>query len=90
MIASSFIKMRDTKDCKKVNLYVYQRLIGKLMYFSYTTRPDIVFVVEQLNRYNFNPRKDYFQAVKRVVKYLKETIKISFFFGLKINSMIAK
>lgn len=42
----SSIKITDLSDYKKANLYMYQGLVGKLIYFSYSIRPDIVFVVE--------------------------------------------
>lgn len=54
------IKMLDLKDYKEANLYTYQRPIEKLMYLSYSTRPDISFVVEQLSRHNTDPRKRHF------------------------------
>lgn len=57
--ASSCIKMTDLEHYKNVNFHIYQRLIRKLIYLSCSIRPDIIFVVEQLNRYNANLRKDY-------------------------------
>lgn len=41
----SSIKMRDLKVNKEADLCKYQRFIGKLIYFLYSTRPDIPFVV---------------------------------------------
>lgn len=85
IIAASFIKIIDPKDYKKDNLYTYQRFIGKLIYFSYGLRPDIIFVIRQLNKYNSEQRKDYLWAVKKVLGYLKKTIEISLTFDRKLT-----
>lgn len=77
------IEMLDLENYEEANLHTYQRLVGKLMYFLYGTRPDILFVVEQLSKYNTNLRKRYLQATKRVVRYLKRTIKMGLIFGQK-------
>lgn len=45
MKADSLLKMTDPQDYKEADLRMYQRLVGKLMYLSYSTRPDIAFVV---------------------------------------------
>nr|GFB23247.1 zinc finger, CCHC-type [Tanacetum cinerariifolium] len=52
----------------------YSRLIGCLMYAMTCTRPDIAFVVGKLSRYASNPRNQHWQAIQRVLKYLKKTI----------------
>lgn len=40
-----FIKILESGNYKKVDIKPYQCLIGKLMYLSYGTRPDITFAV---------------------------------------------
>nr|GEX78372.1 zinc finger, CCHC-type [Tanacetum cinerariifolium] len=37
-------------------------------------RPDIAFVVEKLSRYTSNPETQHWQAIQRVLEYLKKTI----------------
>lgn len=81
MKAGSSIEMSDPEDYEEANLHTYQRLVGKLMYFSCGTRPDISFVVGQLSRHNADPRKGHLRAVKRVVRYLKGTIEMGLIFG---------
>lgn len=73
--------MIDLEDYKKANLHTYQRFVGYLMYFSCGKRPDIIFVVGQLSRYNANLKKGHFQAAKKIVKYLKKIIKMNKIFG---------
>ena len=49
----------------------YARIIGCLMYAITCTRPDIAFVVGKLSRYTNNPSQAHWQAVYRILKYLK-------------------
>lgn len=62
--AGSFIDMSDLEDYKEVDLQTYQCLIEKLMNLTYDTRPDIIFAVGQLSRYNANPKKFIFKSQK--------------------------
>lgn len=63
----SFIKIIELDNYEKVELQLYQYFIGKLIYFVFNIRPDIMFVVGQLSKYYANPRKNYIRVTKRVV-----------------------
>nr|GFA73842.1 hypothetical protein [Tanacetum cinerariifolium] len=52
----------------------YSRVIGCLMYAMTYTRHDIAFVVGKLSRYTSSPGSQHWQAIQRVLKYLKKTI----------------
>nr|GEW18775.1 hypothetical protein [Tanacetum cinerariifolium] len=52
----------------------YSRVIGCLMYAMTCTRPDIAFILEKLSRYTSNPGTQHWQAIQRVLKYLKKTM----------------
>nr|GEZ03966.1 zinc finger, CCHC-type [Tanacetum cinerariifolium] len=52
----------------------YSRVIGCLMYAMTCTRPNITFVVGKLSRYTSNPGTRHWQAIQKVLKYLKKTI----------------
>ncbi|GJW78235.1 zinc finger, CCHC-type containing protein [Tanacetum coccineum] len=52
----------------------YYRVIGCLMYAMTCTRPDIAFVVGKLSRYTSNSGTQHWQAIQRVLKYLKKTM----------------
>ncbi|GJS09344.1 zinc finger, CCHC-type containing protein [Tanacetum coccineum] len=52
----------------------YSRVIGCLMYAMTCTRPDIAFVVGKRSRYTSNPGTQHWQAIQRVLKYLKKTM----------------
>ncbi|XP_073526018.1 uncharacterized protein [Phyllobates terribilis] len=52
----------------------YSSVIGCLMYAMTSTRPDIAFAVGKLSRYTSNPSVHHWQAVYRVLRYLKGTM----------------
>ncbi len=72
--ADCFIEMSEPGDYKEVDIKHHQRLIGKLMYLFFGTRPDIAFAVGQLSKQNLDPRAGHMKAAKKVVWYLKETM----------------
>ncbi|KAL0413413.1 UNVERIFIED_CONTAM: Retrovirus-related Pol polyprotein from transposon TNT 1-94 [Sesamum radiatum] len=52
----------------------YSKVIGCLMYAMTSTRPDIAYAVEKLSRFTSNPSTHHWQAIRRVLKYLKKTM----------------
>ncbi|GJW93558.1 zinc finger, CCHC-type containing protein [Tanacetum coccineum] len=52
----------------------YSRVISCLMYAMTCTRPDIAFDVGKLSRYTSNHGTQHWQAIQRVLKYLKKTM----------------
>lgn len=61
-------------DCIDSSLYEdetqYIRLIGRLLHLT-TTRPNISFVVQQLNQHVSKPKVIHFKVVVYVLQYLK-------------------
>ena len=51
----------------------YWTVIGMLMYLAANTRLDIAFAVHQAARFSHAPRQSHAVAVKRILRYLKET-----------------
>ena len=58
---------------REVDPAEYQAIVGSLMYVALATRPDILFAVSALSRYNSCPRTTHLTAAKRVLQYLKTT-----------------
>ena len=52
---------------------LYQRKIGFFFFTIIFTRPDIVFVVSKLFRFNVRFEKKYYTAVKQVLQYFYHT-----------------
>uniref|UniRef100_A0A2N9FYP7 Reverse transcriptase Ty1/copia-type domain-containing protein n=1 Tax=Fagus sylvatica TaxID=28930 RepID=A0A2N9FYP7_FAGSY len=51
----------------------YRSVVGSLQYLS-LTRPDISFAVNKVCQFMANPTEDHWSAVKRILRYLKDTI----------------
>ena len=56
----------------------YARIIGSVMFLMNSTRPDIAYAVSRLSRYTHNPGNDHWIALRRLLRYLKGTIKLVF------------
>lgn len=74
MKTSCFIGMLKSINQEKVDIKPYQYLIEKLIYLLYGTRPNIIFTIGQINKYNLNPKSGHMKTAKKLVKYLKGTI----------------
>ena len=63
----------DTDGPPFSETWKYRTIIGMLMFLSANTRPDISFAVHQAARFSHAPRQSHAIAVKRILRYLKET-----------------
>lgn len=52
----------------------YSQIIGSLMYLVSAMRLDISFAVRKLSQFVSNPGDDHWQALERLMRYLKGTI----------------
>ena len=64
------MKLQHAKTEDEINIEKFQRLIGRLIYLSHT-RPDIAFAVNRVSQFMHSPRQEHFEAVYRILKYLK-------------------
>ncbi|XP_042012296.1 secreted RxLR effector protein 161-like [Salvia splendens] len=51
----------------------YSNVIGSVMYLMVSTRPDMAYVVSCLGRYMANPGPVHWEALKWLLRYLKNT-----------------
>lgn len=62
------------------NAEVYWRLVGKLLYLTFT-RPDITFAVHKLCQFTSSPRAPHLHAAYKVLHYLKGTVGLGLFYS---------
>jgi hypothetical protein len=74
------------KDCMK-NM-PYHQAIDSLVWAAVTIRPDIVFAVSLFSQFMENPREVHWEAIKRVLRYLKGTKNNKLIIGKIKNGLI--
>lgn len=67
---------RDPKDS-----FPFREAVGSLMFAATCTRPDIAFAVNQVAQFSTNPAKAHWEAVKRILSYLRGTITSGICYG---------
>ena len=67
-----------------IDIKKYRGMIGYLLYLS-TSRPDIIFSVCMCARYQSNPKESHLSVVKRIMRYLLDTINLGLWY-LKSSS----
>ena len=75
--ASIHLKKHDGNSVSQAE---YAKIIGSLMFLMNYTRLDIAYVVSRLSRYTHNPSRNHWDALRRVLKYLKGTIDWGLYF----------
>jgi hypothetical protein len=66
-------KLSKDDDSPDVDQSSYQSMIGILLYIT-AFCPDIMHVVGMVGRYQSAPKQSHLQAIKRIFRYLKETM----------------
>ena len=64
-----------------IALLEYDNVIGSLMHVMYCTRLDIALVMCKLSRFTSNPSVEHWNAIGRVLGYLKRTINLGLFYN---------
>ena len=66
----------------------YQNAIGAIMYLYQATRPDLGFSISCLSRFNNNFQEQHWKSVKRIFRYLKQTINYKLTFTKDADSSV--
>lgn len=65
--------LEDNNDKRDMEKVPFREAVGSLMFAACVSRSDIMFAVSVVSRYLENPRLEHWQAVKRIIRYAKET-----------------
>jgi hypothetical protein len=66
-------KLSKDDNSPDVDQSSYRSMIGSLLYIT-ASCPDIMHVVGMVGRYQFSPKQSHLLVVKRIFRYLKETM----------------
>nr|GEU76245.1 retrovirus-related Pol polyprotein from transposon TNT 1-94 [Tanacetum cinerariifolium] len=66
-------KLDEDKEGKAIDPLHYRGMIGTLLYLT-ASRPDLQFAICMYARYQARPTKKHVHAVKRIFRYLRETV----------------
>lgn len=77
MAASSHLSLSNTPSFSNPTLY--RSIVGSLQYLS-LTRPDLAFSVNKISHFMHDPKASHWQAVKRLLRYLKHRLNFGLFF----------
>ena len=69
------------EECDHMTLVPYASTVGSLTYSMVCTRPDIAHTVGVVSRYMANPRKEHWEVVKWLLRYLRGASSTSLCFG---------
>ena len=59
---------------------MYQSAVGKLLYLSIWTRPDVAFAVSTVANFTSKPSEQHWKAVKNILQYIAGTINFGLMF----------
>ncbi|XP_066324261.1 secreted RxLR effector protein 161-like [Miscanthus floridulus] len=67
------LKLTKADTATKVDATLYRSIIGGLRYLVHT-KPNIAFAVGYVSRFMEDPRENHCATVKRLLRYIKETV----------------
>jgi hypothetical protein len=86
--AKHMVRSEDHWMAKPEDRQRYQSAVGSLMYAMMGTRPDIAFAVSAVSRFASNPNDQHWNAVKRILRYLKGSLELQLTFSGPIKNLI--
>ena len=74
---------KTPQEVEEMGQIPYASAVGSLMYAMLCTRPDICYAVGVVSRFQSNPGKEHWVAVKAILKYLRRTRNYMLVYGDK-------
>lgn len=89
MVSSVYDSTREgAQKGQPITDHSYRALIGRLLYISEWTRPDVAFAVNYMSRFNNQPTTTHMKIAKRIVKYLHHTRQQGIMYPMGMSSKI--
>jgi hypothetical protein len=85
---STSVKISTSLTGKPVDPTLYRSMIGSLLYLI-ASRPDIAFNVGVCARFQANPKESHFTVVKRIVRYVNDTLLHGIWYSKETNLVVA-
>jgi hypothetical protein len=73
---------RDQTEILEMETIPYAEVVGNLTYAMTSIWLDICHSIRLVSRYQSNPQKEHWQAVKRILRYVQGTKNMGLYFGL--------
>jgi hypothetical protein len=78
------IPITEEEEAEMAGVYeTYGTVVGMLGHLSNATRPDLSYSVNQCRAYTSNPRAHHWEALKRIVRYLKGTMNFGLVYSME-------
>jgi hypothetical protein len=78
------IPFTEEEEAEMSGVYeTYGTVVGMLGHLSNATRPDLSYSVNQCRAYTSNPRAHHWEALKRIVRYLKGTMNYGLVYSME-------
>jgi len=74
LVLSNEDSPNSTKEIAEMSNVPYREILGVIMWLQVATRPDLSYAVQVLLRFAHNPARQYWNALKHILFYIKETI----------------
>ncbi|GMJ14768.1 hypothetical protein HRI_005146000 [Hibiscus trionum] len=78
---SSSMSPSSEEERMEMSRVPYASAVGSLMFAMICTRPDIAQAVGVVSRYMANPGREHWNAVKRILRYIKGTLNVALCYG---------
>lgn len=76
----------DSEECEFANV-PYREAVGSLMFLSVVSRSDIAYSVNIVSRYLNKHSQSHWNAVKRIFKYLLDTVDYGLLYEIQDKSI---
>jgi hypothetical protein len=83
------VKITSDLAGKLVDPSLYRRMIGSLLYLT-ASQPNIAFSVGVCARFQANPKEAHLTAVKRIIRYVNDTLLYGICYSRETNLVVAR